>query len=73
MESRLFTSKTTFCTRGDKGASYVALLWEKGADTVMLTSEEMKGIKGTWGNPHIREGLEQILEIGRGETHSSLD
>lgn len=37
-----------FAERRDKNASYpsVACLWEKGADTLMLTSEEMRGIEG---------------------------
>jgi len=34
----------------------------------MVTSEEMKGVKGILGNSHIFEGLEWILDIARRET-----
>lgn len=50
-----------FAERRDKNASYpsVACLWEKGADTLMLTSEEMRGIEGIFfKNPHVFESLE---------------
>lgn len=39
----------------------------------MLTSEEIKRIKGILENPHIIECLEGILDIARGETHPLLN
>lgn len=39
----------------------------------MLTSEEIKGIKGILENPHTLEGLEHILDTSRGNSLPLLD
>lgn len=38
----------------------------------MLTSEEMKGVKGILENSHLFEDLEQSLDIARGAIHPLL-
>lgn len=40
---------------------------------VILTSEDMKGVKGILENPYILEGLEYILDTARGKTCPILD
>lgn len=39
----------------------------------MLTSEEMKRMKGILENPHIIEWLEGIFDIAQRETHPLLN
>ena len=41
-----------------KDASYIVKLWEKGADTIMLSDQEMCKIRNMVENPTVFEALE---------------
>lgn len=78
-ESRPFTQaelndlRKEYAQNGSTDAEYMLRLWEKGADTVMLTSNEMSRLKGCIENPGVFDALEHVLHVGRNDTHPLLD
>ncbi|XP_059101848.1 uncharacterized protein LOC131895456 [Peromyscus eremicus] len=62
-----------YAQNGQKDAEYMCRLWEKGADTVMLTDLEMRKIRNIVENPSVSEALEHVIETSKGDTHPLLD
>lgn len=56
-----------------KDATWIVKLWEKGADTVMLTEHEMRKIRNIVENPSIAEALEHCLNVSQDDTQPLLD
>lgn len=78
-ESRPFTQselndlRKEHAQNGATDAEYMLRLWEKGADTIMLTDAEMSRLKGCIENPGVYDALDHVLQVGRGDTHPLLD
>lgn len=65
--------RNQYAQRGSKDAEYLCRLWEKGADTIMLTEGEMRTLKNVIENPSVLEALEILLEKSKGITRPLLD
>ena len=61
-----------YAQNGMKDATWIVKLWEKGADTVMLTEHEMRKIRNIVENPSIAEAIEHCLNISQDDTHQPL-
>lgn len=72
-QTELSDLRRDFAQNGAKDAEYMCRLWEKGADTIMLSDQEMKRIRNIVENPAVAEALEHVIETARGDTHPLLD
>lgn len=54
--------RKNYAQSGMKEAAYIVKLWEKGADTLLLSDKEMCKIRNMVENPTVFETLEYILE-----------
>jgi hypothetical protein len=67
METRTYTPKEfntlrkDYAQNGMKDASYIVKLWEKGADTILLSDQEIHKIRNMVENPTVFNALEHVF------------
>lgn len=62
-----------YAQNGMEDASCRVKLWEKGADTVLLSELEMRKSKNGIDNPAVCEAFEQVLHTAQGDAPPLLD